>query len=166
MLDCHFMLGMSRIAIAADPDLLAAFSHLLAGVGAETVAAVSPVNAPVLGEVAAESVKIGDLEDLEQIARENRAELLIANSHGVESAMRLDIPLLRAGFPQYDILGGYQKTWAGYRGSRQTLFDLANIMLTLEKGELHPYRSIYGQKPEYREVSSHDAAEAVQAGAL
>jgi nitrogenase molybdenum-iron protein NifN len=165
MLDCHFMLGMSRIAIAADPDLLAAFSHLLAGVGAETVAAVSPVNAPVLGEVAAESVKIGDLEDLEQIARENRAELLIANSHGVESAMRLDIPLLRAGFPQYDILGGYQKTWTGYRGSRQTLFDLANIMLTLEKGELHPYRSIYGQKPEYREVSSHDAAEAVQAGA-
>ena len=48
MLDCHFMLGMARFAVAADPDLLAGFSQMLAGVGAETVVAVSPVNAPVL----------------------------------------------------------------------------------------------------------------------
>ncbi|MGD8591102.1 MAG: nitrogenase iron-molybdenum cofactor biosynthesis protein NifN [Chromatiales bacterium] len=148
MLDCHFMLGMARIALAADPDLLVAFSQLLDGVGAQTVAAVSPVNAPVLQQGAADEVKIGDLEDLERLAGENGAELLITNSHGAESARRLGIPLLRAGFPQYDLLGGYQKTWIGYRGSRQTLFDLANIMLTLEKGEIHPYRSIYAQKSE------------------
>jgi len=166
MLDSHFMLGMARVAIAADPDLLAAFSQMLAGLGAETVAAVTPVNAPVLQQVTMESVKIGDLEDLEIMARGNRAELLIANSHGVESAARLGIPLLRAGFPQYDTLGGYQKTWIGYRGTRQTLFDLANIMLTLEKGEIHPYRSIYAQKPEYREAPAYDAAEAVADGAL
>ncbi len=166
MLDCHFMLGMARMAVAGDPDLLAAFTQMLNEVGAETVAAVSPVNAPVLQELPAESVKIGDLEDLETIARENGAELLIANSHGTETAGRLGIPLLRAGFPQYDMLGGYQRTWLGYRGTRQTLFDLANIMLTLEKGEIHPYRSVYAQKPEYREVSTHDAAEAAQAGAL
>ncbi len=161
MLDGHFMLGMARIAVAGDPDLLIGFSQMLAGLGAETVTAVSPINAPSLQQVAAESVKIGDLQDLEQLAEANGAELLICNSHGVESAQRLGIPLLRAGFPQYDTLGGYQKTWIGYRGSRQTLFDLANIMLTLEKGEIHPYRSIYAQKPEYREVANEpDAATA------
>lgn len=165
MLDCHFMLGMARIALAADPDLLAGFSQMLAELGAETVAAVSPVNAPVLQAVAAGSVKIGDFEDLEQIAREQGAELLIGNSHGTESAARLGIPLLRAGFPQYDSLGGYQKTWIGYRGTRQTLFDLANLTLTLEKGEIHPYRSIYAQKPEYREVTAHDPATAIPARA-
>ena len=69
------------------------------------------------------------------------------------SQLGLGIPLLRAGFPQYDTLGGYQKTWIGYRGSKQTLFDLANIMLTLEKGEIHPYRSVYAQKPETAETS-------------
>ncbi len=148
MLDCHFMLGLARIAIAADPDLLTGFSQLLAGVGAETVVAVSPVNGPVLKQAAAETVKIGDLEDLEQLARSAGAEVLICNSHGVESAARLGIPLVRAGFPQYDTLGGYQKTWIGYRGSRQSLFDLANVLLSLEKGEIHPYRSIYSQKPE------------------
>ena len=45
MLDCHFMLGMARFAIAGDPELLVGFSQMLAGVGAETVAAVSPINA-------------------------------------------------------------------------------------------------------------------------
>ncbi|MEL0584011.1 MAG: nitrogenase iron-molybdenum cofactor biosynthesis protein NifN [Candidatus Thiodiazotropha sp. (ex. Lucinoma kazani)] len=151
MLDTHFMLGMGRIALAADPDLLNGLSQMLARVGAETVAAVSPVNAPVLKSCAIDQVKIGDLEDLEKLAATRGAEILIANSHGAESATRLGIPLLRAGFPQYDTLGGYQKTWIGYRGTRQTLFDLANIMLTLEKGEIQPYRSIYAQKPEYQE---------------
>jgi nitrogenase molybdenum-iron protein NifN len=154
MLDSHFMLGMARFALAGDPDLLVGFSQMLAGIGAETVAAVAPANAPALKRVAAGQVKIGDLEDLEQLAKTNEAEVLITNSHGVESAKRLAIPLLRAGFPQYDLLGGYQRTWVGYRGSRQTLFDLANILLSLEKGEIHPYRSVYAQKPEYREVAN------------
>ncbi|MCG8061072.1 MAG: nitrogenase iron-molybdenum cofactor biosynthesis protein NifN [Candidatus Thiodiazotropha endolucinida] len=165
MLDCHFMTGMARIAVAADPDLLNAFSQMLQGVGAETVTAVSPVNAPVLQQLPAEKVKVGDLEDLERMAQADGAELLIANSHGVESAQRLGIPLLRAGFPQYDTLGGYQKCWIGYRGTRQTLFDIANIILSLEKGEIQPYRSIYAQKPEYRE-STHDATAATSAGGL
>ncbi|MCU7940198.1 MAG: nitrogenase iron-molybdenum cofactor biosynthesis protein NifN [gamma proteobacterium symbiont of Bathyaustriella thionipta] len=151
MLDTHFMLGMTRFAVAADPDLLVGLSQMLAGVGGEIVAAVSPVNAPGLKQVIADRVKVGDLEDLEQMARDNRAEVLITNSHGVESAHRLEIPLLRAGFPQYDTLGGYQKTWIAYRGARQVLFELANILLTLEKGEIHPYQSIYAQKTDFRE---------------
>jgi nitrogenase molybdenum-iron protein NifN len=162
MLDTHFMFSLARFAIAADPDLLVAFSQMLADMGAETVAAVSPINASVLQQVNAESVKIGDLEDLEKIASAEKAEVLIANTYGVESAARLGIPLLRAGFPQYDYVGGYQKTWIGYRGSRQTLFDLANIMLTLEKGEIHPYHSIYAQKGE----ASHDTATSIAAGGL
>jgi nitrogenase molybdenum-iron protein NifN len=164
MLDTHFMLGLSKIAIAGDPDLLNSFSQMLAGVGADTVAAVSPVNAPVLKSLPTEQVQIGDLEDLEKIASQNGAELLIANSHGVESADRLGIPLLRAGFPQYDTLGGYQKTWVGYRGTRQTLFDLANIMLTLEKGEIHPYHSIYAQKTDQTGETDHDSSEATAIG--
>jgi nitrogenase molybdenum-iron protein NifN len=149
MLDTHFMLGMSRVAVAADPDLLNGFSHMLAGMGAEVVAAVAPANAPALKQVAAKTVKLGDLEEMEKMAKQNEAEIIISNSHAVECAERLGIPLLRAGFPQYDLLGGYQKVWVGYQGTRQTLFELANILLTLERGEIKPYHSIYAQKPEY-----------------
>jgi len=109
MLDTHFMLGLSRIAIAADPDLLNGFSRLLAGMGAETVAAVTPANAPVLQRAACEAVKIGDLEDLRLLAVEHGAELLIGNSHAVESAARLGIPpTLRIGDAKDPVL----KPWA------------------------------------------------------
>ncbi len=146
MLDTHFMLGMKRVAIAADPDLLNAFSHLLNSMGAEVVAAVASTNATILKKVTSKKVKLGDLEDLEQLAREGKAELVISNSHAVESSKRLGLPLLRAGFPQYDFLGGYQRSWIGYQGIKQTLFDLANILLAHPRGEVHPYRSIYSQK--------------------
>jgi nitrogenase molybdenum-iron protein NifN len=157
MLDTHFMLGMGRFAIAADPDLLHAFNGLLNGVGAETVAAVVPARANLLQRIACETIQIGDLEDLENLAIAGGAELLIGNSHALETAHRLRLPLLRAGFPQYDQLGGYQRTWIGYRGSRQTLFELANMMLTLEKGEIEPYRSVFAQKPEYHEANDGTA---------
>jgi len=122
-------------------------------VGAATVAAVVPAKAALLGRISCKTVQIGDLEDLENMARAGGAEMLIGNSHAHETAHRLQLPLLRAGFPQYDLLGGYQRTWIGYRGTRQTLFDLANQMLELEKGEIDPYCSVFAQKPEYREVN-------------
>ncbi|MGZ4958650.1 MAG: nitrogenase iron-molybdenum cofactor biosynthesis protein NifN [Methylomonas sp.] len=148
MLDTHFMLGQLRVAIAADPDQLNAFAHLLQGMGAEVVAAISASNAPVLAEMPIASVKIGDLEDLELLAKARKAQLLIGNSHAVASAERLGIPILRAGFPLYDLIGGYQKTWIGYRGTRQALFDLANLVINFAHEEIEVYRSPYAQKPE------------------
>jgi len=147
MLDCHFQLGMARIAIAADPDLLVAFSEVLASLGAETVAAVAPTNAPALHAVVTDRVKIGDLEDLERLAGAQRAELVIGNSHAADSAERLGLPLLRTGFPLYDLIGGYQRSWIGYRGTRQTIFDLANLIREGGRGEIHPYRSRLKQWP-------------------
>ena len=147
MLDTHFMLGQLRIAIAADPDQLNALTHLVQGMGAEVVVAISAANAPILAQMPVASVKIGDLEDLENLARERKAQLLIGNSHAVDSAERLGVPILRAGFPLYDIIGGYQKTWIGYRGSRQALFDLANLVINFAHEEIEPYFSPYAQKP-------------------
>ncbi|MBF0218182.1 MAG: nitrogenase iron-molybdenum cofactor biosynthesis protein NifN [Gammaproteobacteria bacterium] len=156
LLDCHFSLGMSRIAIAAEPELLHGLAAQLLAAGAEIVAAVSPTNSPLFERCAVEAIKIGDLEDLERLAGDNAAELLISNSHAVASAEALGIPLLRAGFPQYDTLGGQQRCWIGYRGGRQTLFDLSNLLLASERGEIPPYRSIYSQKGE--ESSPHGQA--------
>ena len=143
LVDCHFMLGFAKIAIAADPDLLAGMAAILHSVGAEVVAAVAPVRSHVLDDIPAAQVLIGDLEDLEQAARAGAAELVIGNSHAAGTAERLGVSLMRVGFPQYDLVGGYTRTWIGYRGNRQALFDLANLLL--EHHENHnaiaPYRS-------------------------
>ena len=115
--------------------------------GAEIVAAVTSCNTPLLARIPVESIKIGDLEDMEIIGKANKAQLVIGNSHAVDTAERLCLPILRAGFPLYDIIGGYQKTWVGYRGTRQTLFDLANLVINFSHEEIPVYHSIYGQKP-------------------
>lgn len=146
MLDAHFALARGRIGIATDPDLLKGMSDFFAEMGSETVAAVAPANAGVLKRVDAPLVKIGDLEDLELMSRSGKANLVVGNSHVVQSASRLGVPILRVGFPQYDLMGGYQRIWVGYRGARQTLFDVANILSEQGDGEIEPYKSIYAQK--------------------
>ena len=142
MVDSHFMLGFARIALAADPDLLGMQVRFLTGMGAEVVAAVSPHRHESLAALPLAKVIVGDLEDMEVAARAGGAQLVIANSHAVDTAHRLALPLLRAGFPQYDTMGGYARTWVGYRGSRQALFDIANLMLG-QHHELEAYRSFY-----------------------
>jgi nitrogenase molybdenum-iron protein NifN len=142
MVDCHFMIGFARVALAADPDLLGMQVRFLSSMGAEIVAAVSPHKHESLAGLPVDQVIVGDLEDMEKAARSAGAQLVMANSHAADTAHRLGLPLLRAGFPQYDHVGGYARTWVGYRGTRQALFDLANLMLG-QHHELAPYRSIY-----------------------
>jgi nitrogenase molybdenum-iron protein NifN len=150
MVDAHFMLGCAPIALAGDPDLLAGFARFLAGVGAEIPVAVSPVKADVLAGLPIAAVTVGDLEDLERGAAGRELKLVIANSHAAQSAARLGVPLLRAGFPQYDWVGGHARAWVGYRGSRQALFDIANLILG-QHHDIAPYRSLFWQDGPRRE---------------
>jgi len=146
MVDTHFMLGFARVALAADPDLLHALAKLVVGMGCEVTVAVAPARAAILEKTPVAQVKLGDLEDLEEAARAHGVDLVMANSHAVETAKRLGVPLLRAGFPQYDLIGGYQKLWVGYRGTRQTLFDLANLRTEHGHHDVPLYRSIYARR--------------------
>jgi len=149
MLDTHFMLGDSRVAIAGDPDLVLGFDTLVRSVGAHTVAAVVPASLPsrntLLNDAELETIKIGDLEDAEAMAKTHGAQLFLGNSHAVATAKRLGIPILRMGFPQYDLVGGYQRCWFGYRGTQQTLFDMANLLVEHHQG-VQPYHSVLAQK--------------------
>lgn len=144
LVDTHFMTGFAPVALAGDPDMVAGFASFLTSVGAEIAVAVSPVKAPVLEGLPIDAVTIGDLEDLERSAAARPVRLMIGNSHAAPSAQRLGVPLLRAGFPQYDWVGGYTRSWVGYRGSRQTLFDFANLILG-QHHDIAPYRSIFWQ---------------------
>jgi nitrogenase molybdenum-iron protein NifN len=142
LVDSHFVVGAARVAIATDPDLLGMLSHFLAGAGVEVVAAVTSLKTESLETMPIEYITVGDLEDLEDAAAERDVNVLISNSHAAQSADRLGIPLLRVGFPQYDWYGGHTRQWVGYSGTRQALFDLANLCVTQRSG-ITPYRSLY-----------------------
>ncbi len=152
MVDCHFALGEARVAVAADPDLLSQLIRFLVGMGAEVVAAVASAPSPLLADLPVDRIAVGDLEDLEDSVRTRGLDLVIANSHAVQTAARLGVPLLRAGFPQHDHFGGHARTWVGYRGSRQALFDFANV-LTAGRQLVAPYRSRYRAADDWRETA-------------
>lgn len=130
MLDAHFHIGGRRLAIGAEPDLLFDMSSVLHEMGAHVTAAVTTTHSPVLERVHTDEVLIGDLEDLERLAKERECDLLITHSHGRQAASRLNIPFYRAGIPMFDRLGAGHQLSVGYRGTRTTLFTIANLLIS------------------------------------
>ncbi|WP_454918066.1 nitrogenase iron-molybdenum cofactor biosynthesis protein NifN [Xanthobacter sediminis] len=147
MVDCQFQFGGARIAIAADADLLAAQVAFFHGMGADVVAAISSTRAAHLAALPVESVVVGDLADLEWLARERRADLIVTNSHGAEIAERTGASLLRAGFPIYDSYGAHADSAIGYGGTRRLVFKAADL-LAAHYQEIAPFRSRYRPAPQ------------------
>ncbi|ABK43705.1 nitrogenase molybdenum-iron cofactor biosynthesis protein NifN [Magnetococcus marinus MC-1] len=155
MLDTHFFLNQRKLALAGDPDFLSNWLPLFQENGLQPVAVVSPVGTDYLQKSLYETIKIGDLEDLQDLAREADAELFIGNSHVAALAQRLGRPILRAGYPLYDQIGSQSRCWIGYTGSRQALFDLANRMMHQEAHGLKPYISRYAPANDQPQEKDH-----------
>ena len=130
MLDAHFHFGGKRVAIAADPDLLASLCAFFTAMGARIVTAVaSTPHSPLLVHIEADRVLIGDLADFERAAAASGAELLVTHSHGRQAAARLGVPLLRVGFPVFDRLGATHLGAALYAGTQRLVFEVANLLM-------------------------------------
>ena len=138
MLDTHFHIGGRKLAIGAEPDLLFDLSSMLHEMGAEVAVAVTTTASPVLERVRTQEVLIGDLEDLEELAKARDCDLLITHSHGRQAASRLKIPFYRAGFPMFDRLGAGHQLSVGYRGTRDLIFDLANLVIADREANHQP----------------------------
>ncbi|TCU03006.1 nitrogenase iron-molybdenum cofactor biosynthesis protein NifN [Rhizobium sullae] len=144
MLDGHFHLAGKKIAIASEPDQLYQFADFFTGMGAEITAAITTTgSSKILQIVPAETVQVGDLSDLEHLAP--GADLLVTHSHGRQAAKRLDIPLMRIGFPIFDRLGSQHKLTILYQGTRDMIYEVANIFQanqhTPTSGAPNPIRS-------------------------
>jgi len=100
MLDAHFHIGGKKIAIGAEPDLLAAVGKLLVGIGAELSAVVTTTAIAAAGKSAGD----GSADRRSGGFGKSRPglRLLITHSHGRQMAERLDIPFLRMGIPMFD----------------------------------------------------------------
>jgi nitrogenase molybdenum-iron protein NifN len=143
MLDAHFHFGGQKIAIGAEPDHAFALASLFQDMGAQVVVAITTNASPVLARVPADVVKIGDLDDLEAAAAD--VDLIVTHAHGRQMAARLHTPLLRVGFPIFDRLGPAHAMRVGYEGTRDFLFEIANVFLSQEHHptpeSLDPFRA-------------------------
>ncbi|MBF0447428.1 MAG: nitrogenase iron-molybdenum cofactor biosynthesis protein NifN [Magnetococcales bacterium] len=145
MMDTHFSLTNARVALAGDPDWLLQWKSFLGDVGIKTPVVVASTGTKELANSDFETVKIGDLEDMEEWIKrlddKDKPHALIGNSHVAEVAGRLGLPAIRSGYPLYDWTGGHARRWIGYEGARQTLFELSNAIVHAGDHKLSPYRS-------------------------
>jgi nitrogenase molybdenum-iron protein NifN len=129
MLDAHFYTGNVKVALGAEPDLLWAAGSMLTEMGAEVAVAVTTTQSPLLEKMPCAEVLIGDLEDLERSAQVAGVDLLMTHSHGRQAAERLNKPLFRIGIPMFDRIGNAHIRMVGYRGTRDFVYAVGNLML-------------------------------------
>lgn len=139
MIDVHSYFSGQRIALAGEPDLLAAMEQGLKGLGAEVVAVFSPIPPSTLGY--RNTWMVGDFDQLEQhlltLPVHLRPQLLLSNSHGRQTARRLGMEFLAYGLPVWDRVGVPSESSVLYRGACQWITQLTNVMLSSHFDDIH-----------------------------
>lgn len=126
ILDLHTYLGGRRVGLAGNPETLYDLATWLPEAGLRPRLAVASEGSPLLGEIAAERVSLGDLDLFDSLLTDE--EILVAGSNARRVASPRKLPLWRLGFPVFDHHGAAQRATLGYRGSQSALFELANLI--------------------------------------
>lgn len=126
MLDSHFLIGSSHFVVTGEPDMCAGMCELIQSVGGTLDAVIATNYSPVLEEIEAENVFVGDLEDAQRYFE--KADLVISNFHAerILHSQEKQTALALRGFPNYEELGNQLKNDLLYEGSAYFLFEIAN----------------------------------------
>ncbi|MBN2886235.1 MAG: nitrogenase iron-molybdenum cofactor biosynthesis protein NifN, partial [Chromatiaceae bacterium] len=138
MLDSHFSIGQTRFLLVAEPDHLAAMAASLREAGGKVSLAIATVDSPILNDIEADQVIVGDLEDAERLR--DAYDLIIGNYHTEALAHRLGKKAIMRGFPNYEEIGSALKHDVLYEGGAYFLFEIANAAERLREEEVHHAR--------------------------
>lgn len=140
LVDGHKYVNGRRAVVYGEADLVAGVVDFLSEIGIRPVICATgddgghlePAVKEVLDPKHHDRIKViegVDFVDIEAAASEAKPDLMIGHSKGYSLARKLDIPLVRIGFPIHDRVGGGRMLHLGYQGA-QTLFDrIANTLL-------------------------------------
>lgn len=140
MVDGHKIVNTVRAAVYGEADLVAGLVSFLTEIGILPVICATggrdghfePVIRDIIDEKHHDAVRIvtgADFVDIEDAVRDAGPEMIIGHSKGYSLARKLDIPLVRVGFPVHDRVGGSRLLHVGYDGA-QALFDrIANTLI-------------------------------------
>lgn len=70
-----------------------------------------------------------DFESINDIIDDLKPDILVGNSKGYYISRRLDIPLVRVGFPIHDRFGASRLHHIGYRGTQELFDRIANALM-------------------------------------
>ena len=140
--DGHKYVFGKRVAVYGEEDLVVGIAALASEVGIEPVLCASGGESGLLegalADVGVERAVVrqgADFMTIGSLAKELNVDLLIGNSKGYAVARELGVPLIRAGFPIHDRLGGQRILHIGYRGAQQLFDAIVNTLLEHKQQE-------------------------------
>lgn len=136
-IDAHKYLFGQRVLIYGEEDFAIAMAGFVSETGMIPAICASGgksrlMKERILARTGLEDITITSDTDFERIAalaRANKPDLMIGNSKGYYIARELGIPLVRAGFPVHDRIGGQRLQHLGYRGTQQLFDTITNALL-------------------------------------
>lgn len=136
--DGHKYVFGKKAVVYGEEDFVIGMVSFLEEIGIETVLCASGGGNGLLRKTIDEQVKPKhdilvqddfDFEDIASKCRELKPDLMIGNSKGYYIARELGIPLIRAGFPIHDRLGGQRIKHIGYEGTQELFDSIANALI-------------------------------------
>ncbi|CAK8712815.1 Nitrogenase [Candidatus Electronema halotolerans] len=146
--DGHKYVFGKRTIIYGEEDLVVGLTAFLAEIGIVPVLCASGGTsgklagaiAEVTDGILAEQPDVhegADFFDIAEQAEVLKPDIIIGHSKGYPLARKLDIPLIRVGFPIHDRVGGQRILHLGYQGAQQ-LFDSVTNALIAKKQDDSP----------------------------
>lgn len=140
MVDGHKYLFGKRAVIYGEEDLVIGLAAFLAEIGVKPVLCASGGKSGYLAKAVEEVCSgmmdempiVRDGTDFFEIAEQAEGlepDLIIGNSKGYPLARKLDIPLIRLGFPIHDRMGGQRILHLGYRGAQRLFDEVVNTII-------------------------------------
>jgi nitrogenase molybdenum-iron protein NifN len=139
-IDGHKYVSCKSAVIYGEEDLVVALAAFAAEIGIRPALCASGGESGrlketlknVLGDLYPESMVVGQgmsFEQIETLTAEMKPDLMLGNSKGYYIARKLDIPLIRTGFPIHDRIGAAHTRTLGYEGAIILFEQVVNAIL-------------------------------------
>ncbi len=140
LVDGHKIVNLKRAVLYGEEDLVAGLAAFLSEIGIIPVLCASGGKSGRLKKAVADlfpdaeekGIRVmenADFVDIEAAARELAPDLLIGHSKGYTMSRRIQVPLVRIGFPIHDRVGGSRLLHLGYRGALALFDRIANTLI-------------------------------------
>jgi nitrogenase molybdenum-iron protein NifN len=140
--DGHKITAGKRVAVFGDADFVVSMTAFLREIGLIPVLCASGGPSPRFRKALEDAVALPadsviqdgvDFSDIEETVTALKPDLLVGSSKGYAMSRRLNIPLLRVGFPIHDRIGGPRILHLGYRGAQHLFDTICNLILDHEQ---------------------------------
>jgi len=138
-IDGHKYVFGKKAAIYGEADFICAMASFLEEVGMAPMVCATGAKAAALKKTLTgtlenphpemQVIDDTDFASLESICKDAGVEILIGNSKGYWLSRKLGIPIVRAGFPVHDRIGGQRIAHLGYTGAQQLFDRVANTII-------------------------------------